>query len=462
MGHAGPRSLGLALLIITSLLLVPVGAASEGTCTDSPESCPDADPSEVTATVESVQDPASSPVELVLGELDEVVGALGSARGATEGACRQAAGSSGTFGDLDTSQDAGARPADAMRIETEAEIETSWLMFCPDGILQRDVDFYAFEVEEGDVVSATVTEGTCKLLLPGQVLPNNRMGDLEAPNHCVVPRTVETSGTAYLRVWSAEAFVPGNTAPRPYGVAVSTSHARMGPSQEGTLRTHEIVVEAAEGGQGSQREAWTDPATGHRGSHSRQRIEGGSAAAPPSEPSWSIGLPLVVALLGALWLYRRLTRDEALDNDIRSAILDLVEEEPGITPTEIAGELDIATNTVIYHARMLTEMDYLTTDRTGQGTRYFVAGACDRRAAAVMAMLRQRGKRDVLVAAHREPGSSISELARRLDRHRSTIKHHVDDLVEAGVLVAEKDGNGRHVAVPEPLRDLDVWDEVAG
>lgn len=166
----------------------------------------------------------------------------------------------------------------------------------------------------------------------------------------------------------------------------------------------------------------------------------------------------VTGLLGAglvgVRLYRRLSRDEILDNDLRSRMMEIVRDEPAIHASELARRLDVAVTTVLYHGRMLAEAD-LVVMRRAQGEVVFLdrsAGdtAVEREA---LCVLRSDAKRRVVEALLGAPGANMAEIARRVERARNTVKHHVDDLIEAGLVEDRSSTRTRELVVPDDARD---------
>lgn len=185
---------------------------------------------------------------------------------------------------------------------------------------------------------------------------------------------------------------------------------------------------------------------------------------PVARPVFGVGpgLELVVlatasglglAAYGLVRLYRRLRREDILDNDLRSRMLEIVEARPGIQTSDIAGHLDVAVNTVLYHARIMDEYDLLVVDRGGGCVRLFPTGH-DRRKRKLQAVVSSGPKRALVDVILEEPGIGLSEAARRLDRDRSTIKYHADRLVDEGILTDRRDGRSRRLVVAEDVQAI--------
>lgn len=154
-------------------------------------------------------------------------------------------------------------------------------------------------------------------------------------------------------------------------------------------------------------------------------------------------VPLVAGLIAVVaWvLYRRLTRDRLLDNDLRRQVRDLVEDAPGVTAAAIADELDVHYDTVRHHLRVLDDFDEIRVDRFGSTRRYFPNHgrytADDR---ALLAALRVESRRRVLETLTRDGGLSSGELAEAIGVAPSTVSHHLAALESVGLVERTRDG----------------------
>lgn len=197
------------------------------------------------------------------------------------------------------------------------------------------------------------------------------------------------------------------------------------------------------------------------------RTQTESDSGPDEVPVPTGGLPspdgpvLTVVAVGipsgwAAWvLYRRLRREELLDNEIRSALVDLARDHPGIHAKEAARRLDVADTTVLYHARVLSEQGLLVVRTDHRETTFFAPGdLATRLERQVAATLQQPAKRELMELLADEP-VHLSEAARRLDKHRSTVKRQADALLGRGLLTERPStpGEGRVVELAPGVED---------
>lgn len=168
---------------------------------------------------------------------------------------------------------------------------------------------------------------------------------------------------------------------------------------------------------------------------------------------WALTLLTAAGVAAALViLYRRLSRDEILDNDVRAGIVRRVREDPGANASRLADDLDVALNTVIYHVRILEETGHVAVRRTGRGLRIFPPDRLDAATRDLLALLGHPKRRELFKTVLREPGIHLAEAARRLDVHEDTVRYHADRLVEAGVMEDRNGGRTRKLQVRDDAR----------
>lgn len=193
---------------------------------------------------------------------------------------------------------------------------------------------------------------------------------------------------------------------------------------------------------------------------SRSLADRSTAAAGPAVEAPSnrllelvLGAALAASLAAAV-LYRRLSEDEVLTNDLRRRMLDLVADAPGVNATVLADRLDVALTTVLYHGRILADHGHVVVERRSSEHMYFEAGSVDPVERELVCVLKQETKAELIELLARRPGLNLSEAARRLDRHRSTVMRHADDLVARGLVEDRLGDGGRRLSLVERVRCL--------
>lgn len=143
-------------------------------------------------------------------------------------------------------------------------------------------------------------------------------------------------------------------------------------------------------------------------------------------------VPLGALLLGAT----KQAEGSPLDNDNRRRVYEQVAETPGAHIADIVEATDIPRSTVRYHLRVLEDASLIAGDTVHGNHRYAPVSVDLRMAAAV----RDEPTWSVADAVARFEPVSLTGLAEELDRAPSTVSHHVDRLVDAGLLERERDG----------------------
>ncbi len=149
-------------------------------------------------------------------------------------------------------------------------------------------------------------------------------------------------------------------------------------------------------------------------------------------PATAAGLLVALAAIG---LYHRLTKRELLTHDSRRRILELLEEQPGRGTPEIAEALGCCYRTARHHLGKLAAFDLVTGQRLGHRTVWSLPSD------AKQARQRLDGHASaILETLTEEPGLHLSRLARELSLSKATVKHHLDRLVERGLVEDERIG----------------------
>lgn len=131
---------------------------------------------------------------------------------------------------------------------------------------------------------------------------------------------------------------------------------------------------------------------------------------------------------------------DALDNEARATIYEVVTGSPGISMSELAERTDIPLSTVRYHSRVLASEGVLDEAKIRGKRRLYPArmGGDRRELAAAMA---DDATASLLATTFDLEPASVSELADALDRSASTVSYHLGRLEEAGLLERERDGD---------------------
>jgi DNA-binding transcriptional ArsR family regulator len=117
-------------------------------------------------------------------------------------------------------------------------------------------------------------------------------------------------------------------------------------------------------------------------------------------------------------------------------LVEVVAARPGLTKSDLCRELDLAWGTVSYHIRVLGEQGLLALMRDGRQLRLYPPGT-RRREMRWLAVLSDEVPELIARSLMQGPGRLV-EIARRVGRSRTLVRHHMTSLGEAGVV--DKDG----------------------
>jgi len=190
-----------------------------------------------------------------------------------------------------------------------------------------------------------------------------------------------------------------------------------------------------------------DPNAGAGGAVADALLLLGLAATRAGTAAAGGGTALSQLLLATLreWLFRlallagysRYDLSDPLENDNRAAIVEAVEETPGINLTSLVEETGLAESTARYHLRVLEHEDLLKSAKV-RGCRRFVPATDDD--VELAAALEEEATKGVLRALFEHGPVTGTTLSDVLDRDPSTVSHHLSRLAEAGLVERERDG----------------------
>ncbi|MFA5943088.1 MAG: winged helix-turn-helix transcriptional regulator [Candidatus Thermoplasmatota archaeon] len=184
---------------------------------------------------------------------------------------------------------------------------------------------------------------------------------------------------------------------------------------------------------------------------------------PSSPAAVTVGIvSLIAAFLAVAWpslkvaipLFSRIEASRMLDHPLRRRVHDLVHEEPGIHPSQVAQRLGISSNTAIHHLNRLSGAGYLGERQIGAYHCYFPRGSLDERLQEAVPVLKSRGAQAVLLAVEVHGAPSFKGLMAATGLGYATVHHHAQRLWKAGLLASERDGKARRFRLTEFGRRL--------
>ncbi|WP_336022229.1 winged helix-turn-helix transcriptional regulator [Halobellus salinisoli] len=126
--------------------------------------------------------------------------------------------------------------------------------------------------------------------------------------------------------------------------------------------------------------------------------------------------------------------DTDTTSDARDAIVGYVTSTPGAHFSKIRDDLGLGTGETQHHLGRLVDGGVLVFSRDGDYKRFFAADRFSAFEKTALGYLRRRTPRGMLIELLRDPGTSGSTLADRLDVSRATVSGYARELDEAGLL----------------------------
>lgn len=140
-------------------------------------------------------------------------------------------------------------------------------------------------------------------------------------------------------------------------------------------------------------------------------------------------------------MVRYVSKDQALGNPLRKALLEVVGATPGINMKSLAQALSCQPSTVIWHTAMLQRAGLLRTEKVG-GLRvfYLPASRAGRNQVIEGALLHHEAARRIHAHVQRNPGATFADMEAGLGMGISVLRWHVRRLVDGGALCLDRQG----------------------
>lgn len=163
---------------------------------------------------------------------------------------------------------------------------------------------------------------------------------------------------------------------------------------------------------------------------------------------------LAFTLFGAFSMYSRISRDEALENDTRREIFEIVEANPGICIKDVSDNADVSYSTASYHLDRLVKMDYLARRDEGNKVLYYKNGGTFTRAEReLVPVLKNEEAMRVFTHILENPWCYRAEVAEALGVSHTTINWHLKRLTKADLVEEHREGRNCHLFIDEPAID---------
>jgi predicted transcriptional regulator len=145
----------------------------------------------------------------------------------------------------------------------------------------------------------------------------------------------------------------------------------------------------------------------------------------------------------------------------RTRLLEAIARKPGVHFNDLVRSTDLARGQVQYHLRRLHSDGHVVRQEVTGRTHYYPP-EYDEWERETIALLRRETPREVVACLLERGPSSPGTVAEAVGVARSTLEHHLDGLVDAGVVAKRRDDRG-HVtlALARPGETVALLESVA-
>lgn len=144
--------------------------------------------------------------------------------------------------------------------------------------------------------------------------------------------------------------------------------------------------------------------------------------------------------------------DNIFNLKVRRNIFQLLQKHPGLHFREISRQLDIRRSTLSYHLRYLEKKGVIKKIAENGFTRYYIAEDIADEKKTMLHLLRQEVPRNIILYMLSNTCASRIELSKKLDKHPTTIEHHLKKLINKDVIeLIPREKDGVYVKFGDPI-----------
>lgn len=143
-------------------------------------------------------------------------------------------------------------------------------------------------------------------------------------------------------------------------------------------------------------------------------------------------------------------KEKSLELKTRRKIYKHILRNPGLHEREIARQLEIAVSTIDYHLYYLRKKELVLTRTDGHYTQYYVSGRVGEKDKKLLASLRQKAPRRIIIFLLLNQISAHRDICDHLGLAPSTTSFHLSKLVELELLEKTETGRETKYSIKEP------------
>ncbi|MEA2034462.1 MAG: winged helix-turn-helix transcriptional regulator [Euryarchaeota archaeon] len=157
--------------------------------------------------------------------------------------------------------------------------------------------------------------------------------------------------------------------------------------------------------------------------------------------------------------FRRVSRNNILENSSREMIFQCVKENPGVQVADLKRSTGFTYKNLIYHLNVLANFGVVTSDKCKNSTRYFEnSGKFSHKERAMLMHLNHPSDKKIIETVLHHPGISRYEISRHVGISGPSVSWHMHFLLHDQIIEQRKEGTIARHHLPD--RMLWVYENV--
>lgn len=150
-------------------------------------------------------------------------------------------------------------------------------------------------------------------------------------------------------------------------------------------------------------------------------------------------------------LFSRIDKDDMLDNDGRELLFNLVQNEPGISLSELSERSGLGWGTTVYHLGRLEQAGFVSSMRQGQTRHFFEKGNAVAAQKNAIAVLKNQTAGDMARFLLAQPGATQSAIGQALGIKAPVVTKYVKRLHGEGLVDVAPSGRSKVITPTSQL-----------
>lgn len=157
---------------------------------------------------------------------------------------------------------------------------------------------------------------------------------------------------------------------------------------------------------------------------------------------------------GLMPLYSRLKKGDLLENETRAELVELIEEDPGLSQQELCDAVGAGWGNTVYHLQRLEQADFIRSEKQGHHRRFYRVGEMDSQDIEALGVLKNDNANKIARYILQEPGSNQKDVCQALDISPSLAHKWISRLEENELVTSEREWRSKHYTPDERLDKL--------